>query len=177
MQFFKLFSERQKELRGEVPDIYQYETIPNKLRVQVIHIWRDAFGAPYRGNQYPRGAIEEAYQFIHSILCREYGFFTLSEDADPDDDFTAVCNFFLATEDPEKVIDAIEVSFQYINQYASNIRPEEAIAELNHRFQKQGVGYQFESGQIIRIDSQLIHSEVVKPALSMLSNPMYKGTK
>ena len=50
MQFFKLFSERQKELRGEVPDIYQYETIPNKLRVQVIHIWRDAFGAPYRGN-------------------------------------------------------------------------------------------------------------------------------
>ena len=175
MQFIKLFSERQKELRGEVPDVYQYETIPNKLRVQVIHIWRDSLGAPYRANQYPSGAIEKAYQFIHSTLCREYGLFTLSEDADLDDDFTAVCNFFLATEDPEKVIDAIEVSFQYINQYASNIPPEEAIAELNHRFQKLGVGYQFESGQIIRIDSELIHSEVVKPALSMLSNPMYKG--
>ena len=175
MPIYDIFSKRQKRLRGEFPDVYQYETIPNELRVQVIHIWRDAFGVPYRGNQYPGGAIEEAYQFIHSTLYREYGLFTLSEDADPDDDFIALGNFFLAEEDPEKVIDTIEVSFQYMERYASNIRPEEAIAELNHRFQEHGVGYQYESGLIIRVDSQLIHSEVVKPALSMLSDPMYEG--
>ena len=177
MPIYDIFSKRQKRLQGEFPDVYQYETIPNELRGQVIHLWRDAFGAPYRGNQYPRGSLEEAYEFIHETLCREYGLFTLSEDNDPDDDFgfTAVCNFFLATQDPEKVIDVIEVSFQYIDRYASNIRPEEAIAELNHRFQEHGVGYQFESGQIIRIDSAFIHSEVVKPTLSMLSDPMYEG--
>ena len=177
MPIYDIFSKRQKRLRGELPDVYQYETIPDELRTQVIHIWRDAFGAPYRGNQYPRGSLEAAYEFIHETLCREYGLFRLSKDDDPDDDFgfTAVCNFFLATQDTEKVIDVIEVSFQYMDRYDSNIRPEEAIAELNHRFQEHGVGYQFESGQIIRIDSQWIHSEVVKPALSMLSDPMYEG--
>ena len=76
---------------------------------------------------------------------------------------------------PKKAVDVIEVSFQYIDQYASNISPDAAIAELNHRFQEHGVGYQYESGQIIRVDSQLVHSEVIKPALSILSNPMYEG--
>ena len=33
MKCLKLFSERQKELRGEVPDVYQYDTIPRQLRV------------------------------------------------------------------------------------------------------------------------------------------------
>ena len=176
MPIHDIFSKRQKRIRGEVPDVYQYETIPNELRVQVIHIWRDAFGAPYRGNQYPRGSLEGAYDFIHETLCREYGLFRLSEDDDPNDDFgfTAVCNFLLATQDTEKVIDVIEVSFQYVDRYDSNIRPEEAIKELNYRFREHGVGYQYESGMIIRVDSEFIHSEVVKPALRMLSDPMYE---
>ena len=58
MPIYDIFSKRQKRLRGEFPDVYQYETIPNELRVQVIHIWRDAFGAPYRGNQYPGGLLK-----------------------------------------------------------------------------------------------------------------------
>ena len=37
------------------------------------------------------------------------------------------------------------------------------------------MGYQYESGKISRVDSQFIHSEVVKPALVMLSDPMYEG--
>lgn len=50
-----------------------------------------------------------------------------------------------------------------------------SIDELNYRFREHGVGYQYESGKIIRVDSQLIHSEVVQPAMSMLSDPMYEG--
>ena len=176
MPVVDIFSKRQKRLRGEFPDVYQYEPIPNELRVQVILIWHDAFGEVYRDNfgnlQEPPSAVE-AYRSIHATLHREYGLFTLGQDNDYD--FEAVYNFFLGTQDPEKVIDAIEVSFQYISQYTSNIRPEDAIAELNDRFQEHCLGYQFESGQIIRIDSQWIHSEVVKPALSMLSDPMYEG--
>ena len=37
------------------------------------------------------------------------------------------------------------------------------------------MGYRYESGQIIRVDSEFTHSEVVKPALLMLSDPMYEG--
>ncbi len=177
MPVIDIFSKRQKRLRGEVPDVYQYETIPNELRVQVIHIWYDAFGEVTRDNfgalQYSSYSAEDAYKHIHATLCREYGLFRLGGEEDVD--FEAVYNFFLYTQEAEKVIDVIEVSFQYITQYATDIPPEDAIDELNHRFQEHGVGYQFESGQIIRIDSQWIHSEVVKPALSMLSDTMYEG--
>ena len=176
MPITDIFSKRQKRLRGEFPDLYQYETIPNELRVQVIHIWYDAFGEVYRDNygtpQYPYHSTEEAYKYIHATLYREYGLFTLGQD--DDNDFEAVYNFFLWTQDAEKVIDVIEVSFQYITQYASNVAPEDAIDELNHRFQEHGVGYRYESDLIIRIDSQWIHSEVVRPALRMLSDPMYE---
>ena len=44
MAVFDLFSKRQKHGRGEVPDVYQYKTIPEGLRVQIVHIIRDAFG-------------------------------------------------------------------------------------------------------------------------------------
>ena len=38
MAIYNLFSKRQKKLRAKFPDIYQYEEIPQKFRVQVIHI-------------------------------------------------------------------------------------------------------------------------------------------
>ena len=53
--------------------------------------------------------------------------------------------------------------------------PDEAINQLNHRFREHGVGYQYKSGKIIKVDSEFTHSEVVKPAMSFLSDPIYKG--
>jgi len=44
MAIFDLFSKRQKRLRGEVPDIYTYDDIPQSLRVQIVHIIRDCIG-------------------------------------------------------------------------------------------------------------------------------------
>ena len=44
MGIFNLFSKRQKRLRGEMPDVYLYDTIPNALRVQIVHILRDCLG-------------------------------------------------------------------------------------------------------------------------------------
>jgi len=52
--------------------------------------------------------------------------------------------------------------------------PAEGIVELNERFLRAGVGYQFENGQIIRVDSQYFHAEVVKEALRLLSEPAFE---
>ena len=74
MPIFKIFSKREKERRGEVPDVYQYDTIPNELRVQIIHIWRDTLGEPgddYFNLRYPGPT--KAYKSIHDVLSREYG--------------------------------------------------------------------------------------------------------
>lgn len=52
---------------------------------------------------------------------------------------------------------------------------ESAVNELNQRFRERGVGYQYESGKIIQVDSQYLHAEAVKPALAVLSDRMYEG--
>lgn len=177
MQIFKIFSKREKERRGEVPDGYQYGTIPPELRAQVIHIWEDAYGPdnPLHGSR-------EVYEGIRYILLREYGQLTLG--GDPDYPYEEVRSFFLETEEAEKTVDVIEISFKYIDDYVrdkigrfrnSQISPDDAISELNHRFREHGVGFQFESGQIIRVDSEFLHSEAMKPTLRILSDPMYAG--
>ena len=96
-------------------------------------------------------------------------------------------NYILTNEDIEKVIDTIELLFQYISQviqsnfndYQSEnlvkITPDHAIQELNARFKEHGIGYQFESGKIRRIDSTLIHNEITKPVLNLLWNPKFSG--
>ena len=176
MKFLKLFSERQQELKGELPDVYQYETIPNELRWQVRHLWHDAFGDAERDYRYGRSLSRdtvEAYEFINTTLSYHYGKPSLGSSSDPD--FTSVHSFFLHTKKTENAIDVIELSFQYMEQYHCRISPDEAIAQLNYWFRRRGVGYQYESGQIVRVDSEFIHSEVVKPALNMLSDSMYEG--
>ena len=185
MNVVDIYSKRQKRLRGEIPDVYQYETIPKELRVQVIQIWENAYEKPERhslGGVYFSDGTADAYKFIHTTLLHEYGCFTLGKELDSDCD--ALCNFLLETQETEKAIDVIELSFACIDTYVRDnaylfnnavISPDEAIADLNHRLREHGVGYQYESGQIIKVDSEFIHSEVVKPVLKMLSDPMYKG--
>ena len=178
---YEIFSKRQKRIRGEVPDVYQCETIPTKLRVQVVYIWKDIFGEIGYSSLDGTDYAYQAYKFIHDKLCSEYGIYKLYNGNDP---YKAIVNFFHTTKDVEKVLDVIEVSFRCIDpdvcdddgqDFTSNIPHGRAIDKLNHCLREHSVGYQYESGQIIKVDSQFVHSEAVKPAMSLLSGPMYKG--
>ena len=96
-------------------------------------------------------------------------------------------NFFLDEGDVEKTLDAVELSFRFIDfgtrdhldqyGYDASERANDAIEELNNRFKEHGVGYQFTNGQIIRIDSEFIHTEIVKPALKLLNQQHYAGAQ
>lgn len=46
----------------------------------------------------------------------------------------------------------------------------ELIFELNHRLKEALLGYEYIEGRIIRIDSTVLHSEVLKPSLALLSS-------
>ena len=126
---------------------------------------------------------EDPYQLIHSILCREYGVFILGSKYDSYSE--SVSKFLLQTEETEKAIDVIELGFRYIDRVVREspedferreISPDDAINELNQRFRRHGVGYQYESGMLVRVDSQLIHCEVVRPTLNLLQDSKYEGT-
>ena len=147
MPIYDIFSKRQKRIRGEFPDVYQYGTIREALRYQVIHIWEDIFRGPSRVS---------VYGLINDRLSREYGKPSLGGSSSSDT--TIVHNFFLITDDTYEAIDVIEESFKIIDKDVRNrplefggrkISPDEAIEELNYRFREHGVGYRYESGQII----------------------------
>jgi hypothetical protein len=180
MAVFELFSKRQKKLKGEIPDVYIYDELPHPLRVQIVHIFKDAFGEAYEPHY--NEEIVSFYKHISKGLCREYGLFELVPKLGHTEH--AVFEFILKTENIERVLDAVEMAFKIINGYVrknksnfstAGIKPDAAIEELNTRFQEHGVGYQFESNMIIRTDSKVIHTEVVKPALLLLSDKDYSG--
>ena len=184
---YEVFSKRQQRKQGENPDTYQYETIPDELRVQIFYIWGKMWETPVYNN-FDELQVSlptyNAYTSIETTLREEYGVLYLDGGDVPNEDgygfYWVVRNFLLKTEDTNKVIDIIEVSFRYIDQvirYISSdgISPDDAITQLNQRFRQHSVGYQYESGQIVKVDSQYIHSEVVKPALMFLSDPIYEG--
>ena len=179
MAIFKLFSTRQKEAKGEIPDIFTYGALPNPLRIQIVHILNDAVGhdsVSYESQHY-------CFTLIRDILLKEHALFKLIKY--PNDPRHEVINYFLELEDGDKVLDVVDLSFGVLQitidqhqfkQYSDpEINPTDALEELNQRFKQHGIGYQFESGTLIRIDTQLIHNEIIKPALQLLSSKAYKG--
>lgn len=187
MGIFDLFSKRQKRLRGDVPDVYTYDTLPSPLRVQIIHIWKDSLG--YGEQYWNYDDVKMAYKFVVETLCREYGLFKLP-DGDQYSDrhyIKELSNYFLREDNVERQMDVVELTFKVIDKYTREYRylrrgnadeiADKAIDELNTRFKEHGIGFQFIGNDIIRVDSELLHSEVVKPALMLLNNKYYEGAQ
>ncbi len=179
MPVVNLYSKRQKSLRGEVPEVFAYHFLPPGLRRQIISITNDCF---------PNESIYVTYEKIYpvklfrNILIREYGKPDLGYSHEVNKDFT---KFILGEGDVERVLNAIELIFKYVNtesreenlyiQTHANIRPDAAIEELNTRFKEHGVGYQFVSNEIIRMDLTYAHAEITLPTLSILADPVFAG--
>jgi AbiJ N-terminal domain 4 len=174
-----VYSKRQKRLRGELPDVYQYEDIPAPLRVQIVHILNDAVAIN----------ADKLYSSLHNLLCREYGVFDLANNSFHNPlltvliDKNALAPTLVPQDYVEITLDIIEIIFRAIDIYVRSdyylfspkISPDSAIEELNFRFKEHGVGFEYRSGQIIRIDSELVHAEVVKPVLNLLSDSRFQG--
>lgn len=179
-----LFHKRQQKLRGEIPDVYQYENFPQPLKVQIVHIWRENLGADYKGVGWnPSSPNREYYEFIHKTLLKEFAVFQLIEEEYQDNPnnslFVTISNYFLQEVNVEKSLSVVELVGRVTEVFYQEQRQDSKpfINELNERFKEHGFGYQYENGQIIRVDSQFIHSEAVRPTLIVLSQSMYKGAQ
>jgi hypothetical protein len=186
-----LYSKRKKMIaQANQPDVYQYDKLPVEFRRQVIYIWKSAISAystSYHQNDW--------WSVMHGYLIRELGVFKLGHDggASPE----AQCFNFLLSEETliDNLLDLLEITFQcvdtHIRKYIQEYRihpayldpaiyhqlPDDAINELNHRFREHSIGYQYNNGHIIRVDSGFIHAEVVIPALTLLSSQDFNGAE
>jgi hypothetical protein len=181
MGVLDLFSKRQRRLRGEVPDVYRYDDLPQELRVQIVHILNGALGDDsYAGDSHSA----KLYRALHDMLARELGVFQLGHHRDAKQNFM---EFLLNEADVERVMDCVELAFRFVigygddNSYTYYTKPSQsptdAVQELNTRFREHGVGFQFESNEIIRVDSEFLHAEAVKPALSVVHDKRYAGAE
>lgn len=183
MVVFDLYSKRQKRLRGDVPDIYTYETLPKELRIKIVHIWNDVFNDT------------DHYEAIVEILRREYGVFQLygASAYRQNEHKRELITYFLVETDVERQLDVVEISFRamgvftqesrykhhgnYIDPNSASELLDNAVNELNERFREHGIGFQFLEDQLIRIDSEFVHVEAVKPALKLLNEGLYQGAQ
>ncbi len=169
MAIFKIFSKRQKELRGETPNVYTYDELPHALKVQIILLWEDVLGH-YN---------DDIYEMVSETFCREHGLLQLPIGKIKMHPNT-LANYLLQTNNVEKQLDIVELSFKYINEvdlFESYSNASDTTNELNMRFKEHGIGFQFVEGEIIKVDSELIHSESVQPALRLLNEQNYQGAQ
>ena len=171
---FEVFSKRRKKELGIVSDVYIYDSIPVKLRNQIMHIW-----------EYSIALDHTAWGYIHDTMVRELGlvnlidnYYSYKKDA--------CISFLLNHDNVEEVIDIIEVSFVVLDEYVRKNDPwdtkynrkqevDDAIDELNHRFKENSFGYEYVNKQIVRIDSELTHNEIVKPSIKVLHEYEFEG--
>jgi hypothetical protein len=182
-----LFSRRKRSQERTGTDVYQYEKMPPAARVQFCQIMQDAIG-PYGEGSYDTTPGARVYNELVRLMRREKAVFVLPPSggtfSEPDKEFF---NWFLNEADNNRVLDAVELACRalevivepdefHFREYVKTAT-KDAISELNARFLESGFGYQYASGQVIRIDSQFVHGEIVVPALAVLSGKAYRSAE
>ena len=81
MAIIDLYSKRKKlEASQGKTDVYQYKTIPQPFRVQIVHIWQAALGRWFPSNSNPHAATSpssRAWNFIEKTIAKENGLWNL----------------------------------------------------------------------------------------------------
>ena len=167
---FKLYSRRQAELNGEISDVFSYDPIPAAFRNQFYHIIRDVV-KDWR-------EIDSFFALVEHTFCREKGLKKIYIQTDSQsaiyryidesntDGFIDMLDLILNT----FLLFSRDLKYSYFKSQFNN-----AIGETNYRFKFNNLGYEFLNGTIVRIDSQVVHASIVKPALSLISDNRFSG--
>lgn len=182
MAVFELFSKRQKRLRGEVPDVYIYDQFPREFRVQLIQIIHVFTGEETHDDYGMETSGLAATKMAVDILRRERGVFILPPSQRGNHDYIQeFSNYILNEKQPELFADALELAGRLCERFGPNLVNQDAataaINEINQRLREHGLGYEYISGEIVRIDSELVHAEAVKPALTLLHDNRFAGAE
>lgn len=192
---FDVFSRRNKQAE---PFVYK---APTTLRKKVLLFCRDVFSnsrTGWGGQDYTG----EFWDEIHQTLLYRHGRFQLVENGNPQSRAEDAINFLLNCKD-EEFLDFVEYIFRVRCLFHISTDENTLVAELNELFVSENVGYELTEmvketvvepvdeypffgrehtviktisyPQVIRKDSQVVHSMAIKPALQLLSEPKYKA--
>ncbi|CAI3953095.1 STM4504/CBY_0614 family protein [Commensalibacter communis] len=182
MAVANIYSRRLRASQSKGDDVYQYDTVPDKLRTQLLCIMDELFSSH-------SSLVEQAWQDLCKIVAKECGVrklrdfpyqSSLVDYIEKDADLLEILDFcnllFIYVRD---VIESINKWYERnpfeIEQYAVFLRMyHPAIEELNTYFKESALGYEYNKTEIIRIDSQHIHKEIIKPVLQLLGDERFQ---
>lgn len=180
---FETFAWRkQKQSRNGEPEIYTYDDAPLHLRHQICLVMSDGIGNFHEPNPYHYRNVPNAnlwWDTIHQICRKEiFSYLSYAERWDLKKRFL---EYLLNVQDMDDFLSGVEIGCRVLDALrdkqievrGAQQAAGESIEELNGRFEQHAVGYQFENGYIIRVDSKVTHAEIIKPALKLLTSPLF----
>ncbi|MGO9997835.1 MAG: STM4504/CBY_0614 family protein [Acetobacteraceae bacterium] len=176
---------RREETAGQ-PDVYTYDELSPFLRKQLGLIFTSCIGPGYRPGYYPEAAPPNAnaeWRKIARVFDREQEDFAQSHAPDRTSHDWCI-HYLTSSRHVGGVLSLIEICCGVMESMGKwpdhelqsrGVRehPADGLLEVNERFRIAGVGYKFEAGEIMRIDSEFVHDQVVKPALQLLQAPEF----
>lgn len=176
----KLFSRRKREQNSEIPDIFEYDNFPQEFRTQVYYILGD-ISEIFNYD-------EDLWNSLRNSFIREKGWKCLENLPDEGHygDSKDECEHFFLKANNTDFLDYIDFAFgildtalrdYYSRKVYKTISAEidQAIAELNERLKYHNLGYEFINGELVRIDSSVLHQQAVKPSLQLLHKLNFAG--
>ena len=118
MAIYETFSKRQKRLaKAGQQDIYQYETLPDRFRGQVAHIWTTAIGRYHAPTRFDYGYMASPsnvyWKIILDTIARDLGPPYLGG---PFEDINVRCTNHLLNAPTLEALDVIQLSFEVIDK-------------------------------------------------------------
>lgn len=175
---FELFSRRNnKELKE---DIYEYDLVPQSFRIQFAIIISGVV------NGFKERHHTDSSRFWKKIVTEievEFGILSLEAslayNKSNDYNLNSVMSFLLSTSN-EKALDVMDllVFYHYIYaQYNHDIKEkwQVAIDRINKKLKENSLGYEIVENQIVRIDNQFIHKEIVKESIKLLQDQNFNA--
>jgi hypothetical protein len=165
MPFYETYASRVAAAEDAgTPDVYIYDELPPFAREQIAQILSKCIGPGWDGNRRRNHHnANEVWEEIAGVMRREVeSFFDFGRNEELDEYPYGHCMSYLRRSyDLNGVLSLIEISAGMMMKNllspadwrGATEDPAEGIAELNQRFLRAGVGYQFESGRIVRVDS------------------------
>jgi len=176
MSIIELYSESQKS----TPEVFVYDQFPKELKIRCIHTWNEFFSQ----ERIPLEALGGVYIEIAKIVMKEHALLKLPDPYYNHTYLDKVNIYFESLSDVNRSLDIVQVICFYIEHLEEHLivhghnwpllhKGQMAIDEINERFKRQGVGYQYSQGKIIRIDNKMLHAEAVDRTFQLLREQPY----
>lgn len=183
MPRFDLFSKQQADAaRAGQADVYSYDVVPMPFRVQLMNIAGQAFGSDHRFKRDVGTVYNSNWIWVDTTYSHEKGIDPLGGVKHVPDKIRSAFRQMNAKEAldflsvvAKKLYEIDQKSGQQFVNYDDS--DQSFIGEVNYRLREAGMGYQYEQGRLIRMDSKFVHQEVFKPALSLLAHQGFEGAQ